>query len=160
MKTSNLITQIVEAAHAQGISQKALAFRAGVPEETISRAKKRGSARLSVVELLARAAGTEIGLVGRAASRRSRAGGDFRDKYGVALAWSNASASNAVLVCRALVKPRFQILLDAAIEFGLDTLSMEWERLKAEGSSEALKASPVTERILGHIRDGYQQATA
>lgn len=159
METSNLITQIVETAHAQGISQKALALRAGIPEETISRAKKRGSARLNVVELLARAAGTAIGLVGRAPYRGSRAGGDFRNKYGVALAWSNASASNAILVRRALVKPRFQMLLDAALEFGLDKLSAEWERLKAEGSSDALKASPVTERILGHIHRGYQQAT-
>ena len=82
----------------------------------------------------------------------------FREKYGVALAWSNSQASNDVLIRRALVAPRFQVLLDAALEFGIDKLSAEWALLREEGSSETLRAAPVTERILRHIREGYKQA--
>lgn len=84
--------------------------------------------------------------------------GSFRDKYAVALAWSNKDASDDVLMRRALVESRFQMLLDAAVEFGIDKLPAEWEYLKAEGSSETMKASTTTERILKHIHEGYRLA--
>lgn len=161
---NSLIEQIIETADTLGMTQKVLAARAGVPEETLSRGKKRGSMRLDSVERLARAAGVEIGLVRPAtasALRRTTAARlPFREKYGVALAWSNADASDELLVRRALVQPRFQVLLDAAVAFGVDVLAAQWDRLQAEGSPEAVKVRPTTERILGHIRDGYRQVTA
>jgi transcriptional regulator with XRE-family HTH domain len=157
-----LIAQIVEVAHARGLNQKALAARSGISEETLSRMKKRGSGNVALVAKLAQATGMRLGLVDLLAlpQRRQHGRGSFRDKYAVALAWSNKEAPDDVLVRLALVKPRFQMLLDAAVEFGVGTLSEEWERLKADGTPEALKVRATTERILGHIQDGYRQTTA
>lgn len=155
-----LITRILQTAHAKGLNQKALATRVGITEETLSRMKKRGSGNFALMAKLARAAGAQICLVDSSVpQRRVQSFGSFRDKYAVALAWSNKSAPDDVLVRRALVKPRFQLLLDAAIEFGIDRLSSEWEQLKAEGSSEVLKVRSTTERMLRHIHDGYRQAS-
>lgn len=159
--TATLIAQIVDAAHARGLNQKVLAVRAGIPKESLSRAKKRGTARLALVENLAKAAGVTLGIVDGAPAKRGEPAQPqpFKIKYR-ALAWSNPDASTSLLLCRALLKPEFRVLLDAALEFGVEKLEEEWTRVIAEGSAEALRARPVTERILGHIRDGYRQATA
>ena len=158
----NLVAQIVETARTMGLNQKALAARGGISEETLCRMKKRGSGNVALVARLAEAAGVRLGLVGASSAvprARSASAGSFRDKYGGGLIWSNKNAPDDVLVRRALVRPGFQMLLDAAVEFGPDMLSAEWERLKAEGEPEVVKVRATTERILGHIRDGYRQAT-
>lgn len=158
-KDCTLIARIVETARTKGLTQKALAARSGITEETISRMKKRGSGNFGLVAKLARAAGTRLELVGSSVPlRRIQRHGSFRDKYAVALAWSNKDAPVDVLIRRALVKPGFQMLLDAAVEFGVVKLSTEWEHLKAEGSSEVTKIRATTERMLRHIHDGYRQA--
>ncbi len=154
-----LVAQILESAHNRGFSQKDLAALSGIAEETISRIKKRGSGNLDLVERLALAAGTKIGLVENLPAQSDKTAKTFRDKYAVALAWSNTAAPDNVLLRRALLNPRFQILMDAALEFGPDKLTAEWERLKAEDLPAVAKVERVTERILGHIHDGYLQAT-
>lgn len=158
---TTLIAQIIQAAQARGVNQKTLAVRAGVPEETVSRAKKRGTARWSVVEALASAAGVTIGLVSGAPAGQpvDPPRTSFRDRYHW-LAWANPNASDEVLVRSALVNPEFRTLLDAALEFGVNTVTREWDLLKIEGDRETLRALPITERILRNIRDGYQQAHA
>lgn len=160
MENKTLISQIISAAQARGINQKALAARAGVPEETLSRAKRRGSARLDIVEALARAANVSIGLVSGAQPRCPPAKlpkTSFRDQYHW-LAWANPNASDEILLRQALVKPEFRTLLDAAIEYGVSKITSEWELLKTEGDVETLRAMPVTDRILRNICNGYQQA--
>jgi transcriptional regulator with XRE-family HTH domain len=160
MEQNTLIGQIISAAHARGINQKDLAARAGVPQETLSRAKKRGSARLDVVEALAHAANVRIGLVsGTQTPLRLPRPPDtsFRERHHW-LAWTNPNASNDILLRRALVNPEFRTLLDAATEFGVEKITREWEILKAEGDDETLRATPVTDRILRNISNGYQQA--
>lgn len=161
MKTDNtLIAQILTAAQAAGLSQKTLADRSGITEETLSRMKKRGSGNFSLVVKLAQAAGTPLCLANAPMPAAAAAQGrSFRDKYGVSLAWSNKHASDEVLIRRALVKPGFRLLLDAAVDFGIDRLATAWAQLKQEGADEVGKAAPVTERILRHIEYGYQQAT-
>ena len=164
-KRSLLIAEIVDYARTQGLTQKVLASRANVPAETLSRAKTRGGSTLAVAEALAEAAGTRLVLAGHrqaTAPARDFRGQhrDFRGQHGVALAWSNREAPVDVLIRQALLQPRFQVLLDAAVEFGLDSVAREWNRLRAEGSPEAVKARPVTDRILGHLSDGYREATA
>ena len=154
-----LIDQIISAAHVRGLNQTALAARAGVPKETLSRAKKRGSAGLDIVRALARAAGVDLGIVPAAPSSRSAPAATFRERHRL-LAWSNPGASPAVLLRRALVAPEFGTLLDAALEFGVDEVIREWERLKSSGDPEAKRAAPITDRILRNIRHGYQQAAA
>lgn len=161
MKTDNtLIAQILTAAQATGLTQRELADRSGITEETLSRMKKRGSGNFSLVVKLAQAAGTPLCLANTASSAATVARAkSFRDNYAVQLAWSNKDASDDLLIRRALVKPGFRLLLDAAIEFGIDRLLTEWTRLKSDGVDEIARAAPVTERILRHIQNGYQQAT-
>jgi transcriptional regulator with XRE-family HTH domain len=158
-----LITHIITIAKDHGISQKVLAQRAGVSEETLSRAKKRGSTRLDIVEALARAAGAHLEVLPqgfqRSLSAHSTLGATFQQKHRT-LAWSNPNASPKLLLRRALVMPEFQTLLDAAIEFGVNTLTSEWEMLKASGEPDVSRAQPITERLLRNISDGYRQATA
>lgn len=156
----SLINQIVAAAQARGLTQKALAERSGISEETLSRMKKRGSGNFSLIVKLAQVAGAPLSLANTptpAVSNQKAA--SFRSRYAVPLAWSNKKASDDVLIRRALVKPGFQLLLDAAIEFGVDRLSTTWQYLKTDAADEVVQAAPVTERILQHIEDGYRQAS-
>lgn len=163
MYDESLISQILAVARSRGINQKALAERIGVREETLSRMKKRGSARLSFVETLAKAAGVSLGLLttGRhpALSRPSSSSTSFQEKHHT-LAWSNPKASRTLLLRRALVMPEFQTLLDASIEFGVGAVAAEWESLKESGDPEVIRAQPITERLLRNIAHGYHQATA
>lgn len=162
MPTESLIGKIIAVARTQGVTQKALAQRAGVPEETLSRAKKRGSARLDFVEALARAAGFDLGVIPRSGHHvlpRPTPTVSFQEKHRV-LAWSNPTATPVMLLRRALVAPEFQTLLDAALEFGVDAVTSEWAALKTSGDPEVTRAQPITDRLLRNITHGYHQATS
>lgn len=162
MENTTLINQIIRTAQAHGINQKDLAARARIPEATLSRAKKRGSARWDVVEALATAANVTVGLVSGTRALRPPplpATASFRDRYHW-LAWANPNAPDEILLRRALVNPEFKTLLDAGLEFGVSKLVSEWDQLKAEGDEETLRVQPVTDRLLRNICDGYRQATA
>ncbi len=63
MSESNLITQIIEAAREQGLSQGELATRVGIRQETLSRAKKNPNISLKTFEELARVAGLRVQLI-------------------------------------------------------------------------------------------------
>jgi hypothetical protein len=156
---NSLIDQIISSARASGVNQTTLAARAGIPKETLSRAKKRGSAGLDIVQALARAAGVNVGIVPATPPSRSAPAVAFRERHRL-LAWSNPGASPTVLLRRALVAPEFSTLLDAALEFGVDAVIEEWESLKSSGDPEAKRAAPITDRILRNIRHGYQHAAA
>ena len=160
-----ILQEVFAAAAARGLTQKQLAASAGIREETLSRLKKHGSPRLSVVEDLARAAGVELVV-------RSRSGGAapavspppseaprFRERYRTLL-WSNPKAPDEVLLRRALVRPTFRMLLDAAVEFGPETLRREWEGLLACEDPEVRRVRPATEQLLRNIRDGFALAAA
>lgn len=58
----------------------------------------------------------------------------------------------------ALVRPRFRLLLDLALVFGLERLRQEWEVLSSEDTPEARRAAPVVRRILNHIEEGFRRA--
>ena len=60
----------------------------------------------------------------------------------------------------ALLRPRFQQLLEIALEFGLERVRQEWRVLENDGSSETGRARPVTERVLLHIEEGFSRAAA
>lgn len=171
----SLINTIINQAAAKGISQKALAARAGVPPETLSRMKRRPSVRASALERLALGAGLRLALVGVADAAADLARPavqtrlpsplnspvvsplHFTQKYRQ-LVWSNPDAPAEVFVRQALLKPDFSVLLDAATEFGLDFVDAQWAVLMLEGSKEAVRARPATERTLRNIRGGYEQA--
>ena len=169
----SLINTIINQAAAKGISQKALAAVAGVPPETLSRMKRRPSVRAGVLERLALGAGLRLALVGvadadlawPAEQRRMPSPPNlplvsplpFTQKYRQ-LVWSNPNAPAEVFVRQALLEPDFSVLLDAAIEFGLDFVDAQWAVLMAEGGKEAVRARSATERTLRNIRGGYEQA--
>lgn len=63
MTESGIINEIISAAKSQGISQGELAARAGIRQETLSRAKKNASLRFKTVELLAQIVGLKLTLI-------------------------------------------------------------------------------------------------
>ena len=63
MSEFDLITSIIEAAKAQGISQGELAERVGIRQETLSRAKKNPSLSLKTFNELAHVVGLRLQLV-------------------------------------------------------------------------------------------------
>ena len=178
---NTLVAVILAEAAARGISQKSLAASAGIPEETLSRMKRKPSVRSEALERLAKCAGLRLALLPASSALKgedlepvsiektlTRASGasvaapartGFRQKYRK-LVWSNPEAPAEVFVRQALLKPDFSVLLDAATEFGLDFVDQQWTLLQAEASQAAMRAAPVTQRMLRNIRHGYEQAGA
>ncbi|MDT8283593.1 MAG: helix-turn-helix domain-containing protein [Gammaproteobacteria bacterium] len=62
-KESDIINQIIDAARAQGISQGQLAARAGIRQETLSRAKKNSNLSFNTVLQLAQIVGLKLKLI-------------------------------------------------------------------------------------------------
>ena len=63
MNESDIINEIIEAAKAQSISQGELAARAGIRQETLSRAKKNSNLSFSTVLQLAQIVGLKLKLI-------------------------------------------------------------------------------------------------
>jgi len=73
---SGALARIAEAARSQGLSRRALARRAGVRPETVSRIASRGTCDFATLERLAEAAGLRLALEGSA----ERVPGRMRDE--------------------------------------------------------------------------------
>lgn len=76
------------------------------------------------------------------------------------LVWSNPAAGDAVHIRAALVRPRYRVLLDIALEFGIERVRGEWAELQTDAASEVVRARPVVERILAHIEEGFALAAS
>ncbi len=76
-----------------------------------------------------------------------------------ALVWSNPAAGDAIRIRAALLCPRFSLLLDIAVEFGLDRLQQEWDFLQAEPTREVERARVPVQRILNNIEKGFASAS-
>lgn len=76
------------------------------------------------------------------------------------MVWSNPAASDAVHIRAALVRPRFSLLLEIALEFGVERLRREWRELQADDAREIARARGSVERILAHIEKGFALAAA
>lgn len=63
MTVSSIINEIIAVARAQGISQGELAARAGIRQETLSRAKKNSNLSFSTVLQLAQIVGLKLKLI-------------------------------------------------------------------------------------------------
>ncbi len=63
MTESEIINQIIARAKAQNISQGELAARAGIRQETLSRAKKNSNLRFKTIEQLAQIVGLQLKLI-------------------------------------------------------------------------------------------------
>lgn len=156
---NTLLIQILNAGQAKGLTQKILAQRAGISEGALSRAKTRGSIRSDILEKLANI--VEVTLKVEPAhpiSTNPIPAKSFREQHRD-LIWSNPNAPDDVLIRHALLKPRFTVLLEAAIEFGVDKLESEWLYLKRHAQNETAQVASITDQILKNIHDGYKQAT-
>lgn len=154
-----LVLTLLQTAKRQGLSQKQLAALAGLPEETLSRLKRKPSVQTDVLERLARCVGLQLSLQPASYDEAQTTPQRFQQKY-KHLVWSNPEASAATFIRQALLKPDYQTLLDAALEFGLDALDEQWRILQAENAPAAKRAAPTTQRMLDNLRHGYQQAAA
>ena len=75
------------------------------------------------------------------------------------LVWSDPDADDAVHIRAALLRPRFERLLDIAVEFGLERLRREWTELQADDTREVIRARDAVERILRNIEKGFSLAS-
>ena len=87
--------------------------------------------------------------------------GEFWAKF-PELCWSNRKASDAVHIRAALCRPRFECLLEIALNFGLDSIRTEWEFLKLHRdlTPEVDHAAPIVARILKNIELGFKSASS
>jgi hypothetical protein len=76
------------------------------------------------------------------------------------LVWSNPDAGDSIRLRAALIRPRFEVLLDCVEVFGLERLESEWTCLLADDSPESRRAAPAVNRMLANIRRGLQLAVA
>ena len=76
------------------------------------------------------------------------------------LVWSNPKASDSVRIRAALLRPRYNRLLEIALEFGLARLREEWMVLLEDDTRESRRARASVERILNNIEKGFSRATA
>lgn len=83
----------------------------------------------------------------------------FWEKYPW-LCWSNPATDDSVRIRAALLRPRFSMLLDIAVEFGLDRLRDEWAVLQADDSREVNRARQPVKRIFGNIEKGIELAAS
>ena len=58
----------------------------------------------------------------------------------------------------ALLRPRFGLLLEIALEFGRQRLRREWAKLQEEDTPGIARARASVERILTHIEKGFTLA--
>jgi transcriptional regulator with XRE-family HTH domain len=156
---TSLIVSLLETAKLQGLSQKQLAASAGLPEETLSRLKRKRSVQTDVLERLARCVGLQLALQPAGSPAAPARPQRFQEKYRH-LVWSNPEAPASTFIRQALLRPEFSVLLDAAVEFGLPAVQEQWRILQAEGSPEARRAATTTTRMLRNIQDGHDQAAA
>jgi len=63
MNQTNIINEIIQAAKTNNISQGELASRAGIRQETLSRAKKNPNLNFTTVQQLAQIAGLKLKLI-------------------------------------------------------------------------------------------------
>lgn len=152
---AELLNQILSMASQQGLDQAHLAARARVRPETISRAKKRGTVDLDTLESLAQVVGTKLMLQTLEPEPKTQSSPLAHPRYG--LAWSNPNASAEALVCNAIKKGSFELLLKSAVTYGLDFVRQQFDSV---ASSLRPKSRAEIERKLANIEKGFACAQA
>lgn len=76
------------------------------------------------------------------------------------LVWSNPAADDSVHIRAALVRPRFDRLLDIALKFGVERLRREWTEVQIDDNREVVRARAPVERILRNIEKGFALAAS
>jgi hypothetical protein len=76
------------------------------------------------------------------------------------LVWSNPDADDSVRIRCALLRPRFDRILDIAVEFGLVRVRREWAELEGDDTPEFRRARAPVQRILANIEEGFLRVAA
>ena len=91
-----VLAGIADAARSQGLSRRALAQRAGVRPETVSRIASRGTCDFATLERLAAAAGLRLALEGGAAQATGRARDEVLRKQALIRTLAKAHGARSV----------------------------------------------------------------
>jgi hypothetical protein len=154
------LARIADAAKSQGLSRRALAQRAGVRAETVSRIASRGTCDFATLERLAAAAGLRLSLEGSAPP----AGGNARDavlrKQSLirTLARAHGARSIALFGSAARGEERPESDLDFMVELEagrslLDLISLAEDLREALGRRiEAVTVAGMKPRVLAQAR--------
>jgi hypothetical protein len=154
--TTALLVQALDHATAMGLDQRTLALRSGLSQETISRAKKRGTMDSSTLEKILGSVGLELALRPRVDLQTRPA---LRDPVR-GLAWSNPQVSDEVLINKALLGGGFTVILQAAVEFGLPRIQAQWRALLAGQEAPGVRTRELVNEILDNIEQGFEHAAA
>lgn len=153
-----LLDDILRRAKALGWSQKELAARAGLREETISRAKKRGTVDTLTLAKLTQVLGAGLVVtpepvdpLSGAEARHAQAG--LRDAKWM-LAWSNPNIDDDVLIRKALLSARFSAILQACLDFGVARVAAQWVSI----SQDRPVCANLVSDILANIERGRANA--
>jgi predicted nucleotidyltransferase len=93
---SQALRQITAAASAKGLNRRALALRAGIRPETVSRIASRGTCDFGTLERLAAAVGLRLGLEGGTSQPTHRARDDVLSKAQLIRTLASAHGARAV----------------------------------------------------------------
>lgn len=161
-KISSLFNDILLRAKSVGLNQKELASRAGIRQETLSRAKKRGTVDALTLEKLVKAVGADFSVVSVAASASAET---FVQTTPIGLkdpkwmlAWSNPEIGNEVLIRKALLTARFATILQACLDFGVAPVAEQWSVLTREPELSARALPGLVNDILTNIKQGFAHA--
>ncbi len=158
---SELLRTLIATGKRAGMDQRALALRAGIAPETISRAKKQGRADLSTVLALSKAVGLELHL--RPTEQPETPTPKHRSSLANpvwGLAWSNSHISDDVLVRNALLKGSFLVILEAVLEHGITFVQDQWALLLRTPLPPPPPVQANVQRILSNIERGLAHAQA
>lgn len=75
------------------------------------------------------------------------------------MVWSNDNAPEEVYIRAALLRPKYHLLLEIALELGLERLLAEWNFLE-ETDERTERVRAAVERMLGNIQEGFRRAAA
>ena len=154
------LARIAAAARAQGLNRRALALRAGVRPETVSRIASRGTCDFATLERLAAAAGLRLGLQDEVPHVAGQARGDVLRKQALVRTLAKAHGARSVELFGSAARdedgPGSDLDFLVELEPGrsmLDLIGLAEDLQEALGRKvEAVTASGLKPRVLKEAR--------
>ena len=154
------LARIAGAARAQGLSRRALALRAGVRPETVSRIASRGTCDFATLERLAAAAGLRLGLQDEVPHVAGQARGEVLRKQALVRTLAKAHGARSVELFGSAARnedgPGSDLDFLVELEPGrsmLDLIGLAEDLQEAFGRKvEAVTASGLKSRVLKEAR--------
>lgn len=142
-----IINELIDIASACGMTQKELAVKAGLNEESLSRMKKRGNGNLASVERVAEALGYKLAVVKKPV---------FPRLDHAASVWSSPKRKDDISMLHArLAQASFLDLMTLAGLHGVDVVEEHLERVRPEIREARYR---IQKEMLNNIKAGFMQA--